>query len=629
MARLVNEALRSNFELADGLANQKVTLVDPAMGTGTFLLEVMRSIGETTAADLGEGTVPTAVAAALSRLIGFELQLGPFAVAQLRLLAELTELGANADQVKPRLFVTNTLDNPYIEEQSLGTWYEPIAQSRREADRIKRDERVLVALGNPPYKDKSGGKGGWVESGNIAAGQEPPLADFIPPTEWGVGVHVRHIYNPYVYFWRWATWKVFDNHPDSDRGIVCLITVAGFLDGQGFQGMRDYLRRRADAIWVIDCSPEGHQPAVSTRIFQAVQQPVCITLALRDGSTDADSPAPVYFRRLTLGNREAKFAELAGISLAGPGWTTCASDWRAAFLPEGDSQWLSYLSFDDVLRYSGTGIMSSRTWIVAPDAETLRRRWDTLIDAPEAEKRELMQEHPRDRNIGKVLADGLPGFTATRTPIKDETGPCPDPVRIGYRSFDREWIIPDKRLINQPNPTLWCVRSDAQVYLTAPQDTTPTSGPAATFTADIPDVHHYKGSFGGRVYPLWLDPEATVPNVVPGLLDLLSARYEQVTSAEDLFAYLAAVLAHPAYAKKFADDLRTPGLKVPLTADPNMFFDAVSIGRQVIWLHSYGQRFFDDNEQRPHRAPRLDQAHAARYLPDRPSHPTRSTCRMT
>jgi hypothetical protein len=381
MTRLVNEALGDRFGFRDGLANQKVTLVDPAMGTGTFLLEVVRAIGQSVAEDLGAGAVPAAVAAALWRLVGFELQLGPFAVAQLRLLAELAELGANADQVKPRLFVTNTLGNPFIEEQSLGTWYEPIAQSRREANRIKRDEIVLVVLGNPPYKDKSHGKGGWIESGNPDAGQPAPLDTFKPPPEWGVGVHVKHLYNPYIYFWRWATWKVFDHHPESDRGVVCLITVAGFLDGPGFQQMREYFRRRADAVWVIDCSPEGHQPAVSTRIFQAVQQPVCITLAVRDGRTDAETPAPVYFRSLDRGNREAKFTELGGVSLTDAGWTECPSDWRAPFLPAGGMRWLSYPALDDLLRYSGSGVMPGRTWVVAPDAETLRRRWERLTTA--------------------------------------------------------------------------------------------------------------------------------------------------------------------------------------------------------------------------------------------------------
>ncbi|WFE54387.1 N-6 DNA methylase [Micromonospora sp. WMMD1155] len=442
MTRLVDEALRGRFEMPDGLANQKVNLVDPAMGTGTFLLEVVRSIGRAVADDLGEGAVPAAVAAALWRLVGFELQLGPFAVAQLRILAELAELGANPEHINPRLFVTNTLGNPFVEEQSLGTWYEPIAQSRREANRIKRDEGVLVVLGNPPYKDKSHGKGGWVEAGNPTAGQAAPLTDFMPPSEWGVGVHAKHLYNPYVYFWRWATWKVFDHHVDSDRGVICLITVAGFLDGPGFQRMRDYLRRRADAVWVIDCSPEGHQPPVNTRLFQGVQQPICITLAVRDGSSGAETPAPVYFRSLQPGNRNAKFSELADVSLQDGGWIECPSDFRAPFLPKGGARWLSYPTLDDLLRYSGSGTMTGRTWVIAPDPESLRMRWDTLVAAPSAEKPELMQEHPRDRHINKVLMDALPGFEATKTPIKDESGPCLEPVRIGFRSFDRQWIIP-------------------------------------------------------------------------------------------------------------------------------------------------------------------------------------------
>ncbi|MET8263166.1 type ISP restriction/modification enzyme [Micromonospora arida] len=615
MTRFVDEALRGRFEMHDGLANQHVNVVDPAMGTGTFLLEVVRAIGQAVSDDLGEGAAPAAVAAALWRLVGFELQLGPFAVAQLRILAELAELGANPEHINPRLFVTNTLGNPFVEEQSLGTWYEPIAQSRREANRIKRDENVLVVLGNPPYKDKSHGKGGWVESGNRAAGQRAPLADFVPPPEWGVGAHVKHLYNPYVYFWRWATWKVFDNHADSDRGVICLITVAGFLDGPGFQGMRDYLRRRADAIWVIDCSPEGHQPPASTRIFQGVQQPICITLAVRDGSTDAATAAPVYFRGLQPGNRNAKFSELTGISLADDDWVECPTEFRAPFLPAGGSRWLSYPTLEDLLLYSGSGTMLGRTWVVAPDAETLRQRWDALIAAPLEDKSLLMQEHPRDRHINKVLTDALPGYPATRVPIKDEVGPCAEPVWIGYRSFDRQLIIPDKRLINQPNPTLWGVRSDKQTYLTAPHDTVPSSGPAATFTAEVPDLHHYKGSFGGRAFPLWLDPAGTIPNVVPGLLDLLAAHYGKSVAAEDLFAYLAAILAHPGYARTFAEDLTTPGLRVPLTGDREIFAEASAIGRRILWLHSYGQRFTDASDGRPRRSPRLPQDRAPKVLP--------------
>src|SRR3546814_3075270 len=92
------------------------------------------------------------------------------------------------------------------------------------------------------------------------------------------------------------------------------------------------------------------------------------------------------------------------------------------------------------------------------------------------------------------------------------------PVRYGFRAFDRQWIIPDNRLINRANPALWNAASSRQVYLTALEAHSPSSGPAVTFTGLVPDLHHYKGSFGGRAFPLWRDAASTLPNVLPALL---------------------------------------------------------------------------------------------------------------
>jgi hypothetical protein len=117
MVALVDEALRSKrFGLHAGLASPSVTLADPAMGTGTFLLGVLRRIAETVAANEGPGAVPGTIQGALSRLIGFEIQLGPFAVAQLRLLAEVVDLTDSPSDSPLRIFVTNTLGDPYESE---------------------------------------------------------------------------------------------------------------------------------------------------------------------------------------------------------------------------------------------------------------------------------------------------------------------------------------------------------------------------------------------------------------------------------------------------------------------------------------------------------------------------------
>lgn len=616
MVRLVDEALRSRFALPSGLASPAVTLADPAVGTGTFLLGTLRRIAETVEADEGPGAVPAAIDAVVRRLLAFEIQLGPFAVAQLRILAELADLIGAAPTTPLRMFVTDTLGNPYVEQEWVPAILGPIAESRRQANEIKRQEPITVVIGNPPYKEKAKNRGGWVESGSKNSPEPPPLAAWMPPPDWGVSAHAKHLRNLYVYFWRWATWKVFDHDPTANQGIVCFITVAGFLNGPGFERMRDYLRRTADEIWVIDCSPEGHQPEVNTRIFQGVQQPICIVLVSRSPTADPEVPATVRFRALPAGHRKVKFETLAGLTLDSKGWSECPTDWRAPFLPGLVGAWTTYPALDDLFSYNGSGVMPGRTWIIAPDAESLHRRWQKLIDAPSDQKEVLFHPHlrngqPGDKHSRRVVAKGLPGYEPRPTPIADERGACSVPVRYGFRSFDRQRIIPDNRLINQPNPELWEVRSEQQVYLTAPSDRSPTSGPALTFTGLIPDLHHYNGR-GGRVFPLWRDRDARVSNIPSGLLAFLGEKYQQTVSAEDFMAYIGAVTAHPAFTMRFKSELVQPGLRVPITASTEIFAAAVELGRTIIWLHTFGERFADPKRGRPVGPPRLSKEVAPR-----------------
>ncbi|MFY9823260.1 MAG: type ISP restriction/modification enzyme [Thermoanaerobaculia bacterium] len=616
MIRLVDEALRSRFALSAGLASPAVTVADPAVGTGTFLLGTFRRIAETVRADEGAGAVAGAIHAAIRRVVAFEIQLGPFAVAQLRTLAELSDLIGAAPATPLRMFVTDALSNPYLEQEWIPSLYGPIAESRRQANEIKKQEPITVVIGNPPYKEKAKGLGGWIESGGANSPERAPLSTWMPPPEWGVGAHAKHLRNLYVYFWRWATWKVFDHDLRSNTGIVCFITVAGFLNGPGFEKMRDYLRRTTDEIWVIDCSPEGHQPEVNTRIFEGVQQPVCIVLASRPPGTSPEIPATVRFRALPAGHRQGKFAALSHLTLDSKGWADCPSDWRAPFLPESKGAWSTYPELADLFVYNGSGVMPGRTWVIAPDADSLRHRWQKLVDAPSLQKEDLFHPHlldgqPGDRHIHKILEKGLPGYESRPAPIAADRDPCIAPRRYGFRSFDRQWIIPDSRLINRPNPELWESSSELQVYLTAPADRSPSAGPAVTFTGLIPDLHHYNGR-GGRVFPLWRDPKATRPNISPSLLKYFGQRYGKSVTADDLMAYVAAVVAQPAFTIRFQTDLIQPGLRIPLTADGEIFTAAADLGRTVIWLHTFGERFVDPGHGRPVGPPRLPLSDAPR-----------------
>lgn len=611
MVGLVDEALRSpRYGLHTGLASSSVMLADPATGTGTFFLGVLKRIADIVREDEGEGAVAGAVGEALKRLIAFEMQLGPFAVAQLRILAEVVSLTGKPPKTPPRMFVTNTLSDPEEDAGWIPAMLAPLANQRKDANRIMREEPITVVVGNPPYKEKAMGKGSWVESGAKNSNMPSPLSAWMPPREWGAGAHAKHLRNLYIYFWRWATWKVYDHGPGNREGIVCFISVAGFLSGPGFQKMRAYLRETCDDIWVVDCSPEGHQPEVNTRIFQGVQQPVCIVMVSRSGKKKTGVSASVKFQSLPKGRREEKFDALTKIRLTDKSWTICPTVDRAPFLPVSTGIWSTFPSLDDLFVYNGAGVMPGRTWVIAPDVNSLELRWQKLINSSPSEKEALFHPHlrggkPGDKHVNKIVQKPLAGYKARISPIAVEQDAMNPALRYGYRSFDRQWIIPDARVINQPNPELWELRSDRQLYLTAFTEESPRSGPSLTFTALMPDLHHYKGSFGGRVFPLWRDQAATESNFKSKLLDFLAERYGTNVLAEDLMAYIAAIAAHRAYTARFQEDLSTPGLRIPVTADQELFMRATEIGRQVLWLYTFGEQMFDPENGRSQQPPRL------------------------
>ncbi len=158
----------------------------------------------------------------------------------------------------------------------------------------------------------------------------------------------------------------------------------------GFHQVRAYLRETCDDIWVIDCSPEGHQPELNTRIFQGVQQPICIVMASRSGKKTAALGA-VHFQALPEGKREQKFAALKVLRLTGKAWTACPEEARAPFLPASTRAWSDFPKLEELFLYNGSGVMPGRTWVIAPDTLSLEKRCQRLISAPLTLKEALFQ----------------------------------------------------------------------------------------------------------------------------------------------------------------------------------------------------------------------------------------------
>lgn len=519
MVRLAEDVLVERLDRPHGFADPSVVIADPAMGTGGYLQQVIEHVAERVAARDGTGAVAGAVSDLATRLYGFELQMGPFAVAELRATDLLADIGAALPPNGLGLFVTDTLDDPHAEDTQLGSGLELISRSRQRAARVKSKTKVTVVIGNPPYRERAEAMGGWVERGD---GADPykPLDDFRAP---GNGRAEYVLKNLYVYFWRWGTWKVFDansNIPDGDTGIVCYITTSGYLRGPGFKGMREYLRRNATEGWIIDVSPEGQRPDVATRIFPGVQQPLAIALFTRAPDCDRDTPASIHYTAVH-GRRADKYETLAALTLTGPQWRDARPHWQAPFTPAATSAWDDYPALNDLLPWSAPGVKPNRNWVSAPAAAVLRDRLTRLLgESDPARKAELFKQTDTCTLTSTAQPfDGSPDTEPnTNRPVASEAvshARSAAIVRYGFRSLDRQWIIGDRRLMDRSRPELWAARSPSQVFVIEQHSQPISDGPGVVFTSLIPDMHHFNNR-GGRTLPM-LHPGGR-PNVAHGLL---------------------------------------------------------------------------------------------------------------
>ena len=574
--RLVDELLVSRLEKPLGFAAPDVVTLDPATGTGTYLLGVIEHALARVEAEQGAGAVAGQAATLAANLYGFELMVGPYAVTELRVSRALRDRGAPPASAA-RVFLTDTLESPRAEPPQLPLFMQPISEQRARALAVKKEVPVIVCLGNPPYdrheaatSDNGDRTGSWVRWGDDGKGTDAILRDFLaPPTTAGHGVHVKNLYNLYVYFWRWALWKVLEQDAPASGGVVSFITASSYLDGDAFSGMREHMRRVCDEIWILDLGGEGRGTRRSDNVF-AIQTPVAIAVALRTKTVNEDTPAKVRYARIE-GSRNEKLAALAALDgFASVTWRDCPDNWQTPFRPAGEGDYFGWPLQADLMPWQHSGAQFKRTWPIAPDTETLEHRWRALLASPD---RATAFKETRDRNIrceysvlfedsnrGKPIID-LPGST-----------PIPSIERYAYRSFDRQWAIADTRLGDYLRPVLWRVHGERQVYLTSLLNHPLGDGPAATACSHIPDLHHFRGSYGAKeVFPLYRAADASEPNILPGLLDLLSATHGRDVAPEDFLAYVYGILAQPAFTLRFARELETRELRIPLTRDTTLF----------------------------------------------------------
>lgn len=589
MVRLTDDALKNFMGKPEGLRNPHVSIVDPAMGTGTYPLSILRHVAASAAQQYGPGAASEAVANLAARLYGIELQSGPFSVAELRVSSALRDAGADLPRDGLNLYVADTLEDPSsASSYQLSYTLQLIARQRQMANKMKREKNVTVVIANPPYKDHAGGMGGWIENGTDTKTGRSPLDAFRSP---GNGVNERHLNNLYAYFWRWATWKVFESTndpgiPDGGNGLICYITATGYITGSGFKGFREYLRRTCSRGWIIDVSPEGKQPPSKNAVFN-IETPVAIAIFARAEGTDASVPADI--RYLTLhGTRQEKFAELQELKLDDGRWRPVRPEWTAPFTPASTTEWDQYPSVSDLMPWFSTGLSTNRTWVYGTSEDILEERLRVMVTESDSNRKSVLFKENRDTNL-RSRKEPLPIRGAEQDTYtayeKIVIADAPKIVRIGRRSFDRQYVIADSRLIHNPRRELWHAQIPGQVYVAEQHSHYPKNGPGLAFSSLVPDMDFFNGR-GGRVLPM-KNPDGT-PNIARGLSNSLSSFLGKEVSGEEIVFYISGVCGHPGFVTQFDEELHTPGVRVPITTDQSLWDQAVSLGKQVIWLFTYG-----------------------------------------
>ena len=426
IVRAVDDLLQKEFGLKSGLADysqardgtHRLQILDPATGTGTFLVEVVRKIYSKFAGQQGvwNDYVRDHL---LPRLHGYEILMAPYTMAHLNLEYVFRETGATSlGDVRYGIYLTNTLEDTHFD----GNLFSPIDQEAQAVSQLKQDMRVMVMLGNPPYNVSSSNKSQWIE--DLMLTYKADLNE----------KNIKPLSDDYIKFIRFAQWQI----ERTGEGVVAFITNNSFLDGIIHRRMRWELLRVFDEIYVVNLhgnsrlkekTPAGGK---DENVFD-IQAGVSINIFVKHKES-SEVQAKLYYRDL-YGLRKEKLTALHSLHLE-------SADWQAIspvapyyfFVPKDFSLEESYrkgFSLTELFEIAALGPLSKRDCVVVNfqrcEAEALFAAAQKLTTE---QFRELYRTgtDSRDWQVRSVIAD-------VQTHAKDVAF-----VRYTYRPFDDRYV---------------------------------------------------------------------------------------------------------------------------------------------------------------------------------------------
>ena len=589
IVRAVNDILKDTFGIAHGLADRKrVTVLDFATGTGTFLLEVLHHIFEATS----EGTRNLIVKEhVLKNLYGFEYLIAPYTVAHLKLSQFLRDKGyAMQPGERLNIYLTNTLE-PIEPQRNLLL---PALSREVEAAQAIKNKPILVIAGNPPYSGHSKNTGEWITDliDTYKQVDGKPLGEKNP----------KWLQDDYVKFIRFAQWKM----EQVEEGVVGIITNHSFLDNPTFRGMRQSLMHTFNRIYLMDLhgntkkkerTPEGGK---DENVFD-IEQGVAISLLVKKKEVSQ----AIYHADLW-GNRQGKYRALLETEKDTVEWTELhPSTPFYLFIPQDEASREEYEQGWRVTEIFQTNVLGFQThrdsFAIAYKKSDIEQRVKDMRDENIADHRLQEKYHIRDNRDWKLAK--------SRTMLRSEKDWDKNIISCVYRLFDNRFCYfgyatmdyPRRPIIdhifNRKNVALLCsrqVRGSEWRHVSIAE-----TAPESCLISDKTKEQNY-------VFPLYLYPppkglekgksrlfedadpfqgKEQIENLSPKFRAFIDAKYKHHYSPEEILGYIYAVLHNPPYRETYQDFLKIDFPRIPFVKQRKTFEVLSALGCELMQAH--------------------------------------------
>lgn len=643
IVRAVNEVLKTEFGLAEGLADtskvtvdwdtgqtdnkgkpatikkqvHRVQILDPATGTGTFLAEVIKQVSERVK-DVAPGQWSQYVERDLiPRIHGFELLMASYAMCHMKLDMILTSLGYKPSGNPPRLgvYLTNSLEEGERVEQTLFGLSRAIADEAKAASDIKRQVPIMCVIGNPPYSGESANKGPWIMGLMEDYKQEPGGKQKLQER------NPKWINDDYVKFIRMAQHMI----DKTGEGVLGFITNHGYLNNPTFRGMRWHLMNSFDRVYILDLhgnsnrkekSPDG---SPDLNVFD-IKQGVSIIIGVKKRNLSKRDLAQIYQTDF-FGKRAEKYAALESsdlnivcneISPRFPYFMFYPVDHQV--LDEYDRGF----ELAKLFQTNDKGITTSRDHLAVDfssvELETKLARFTDLTRSDDEVREEFWPNQKKKEGL-------LPGDTASWSVVEARKRLNPvfraSTQAICYRPLDRRAVCYSAAMLERPRfETMRHVISKHNIAVSTNRGVEEDRPFSDTFVFDCAiQLHSLSIKEANNLAPLYLYPHEqeldqsirinfdpklyakirkaaglTGPVDVPNPSMVESGKFRTATSDArpdevKVFDYIYGVLHCPAYRETYAEFLKIDFPRVPFPSSPESFRTISEQGEALRRLH--------------------------------------------